>query len=56
MGNLFSVRRLLLALGLCLWVGANAALAADADLDKADALMKQGKAAEAYSLLEPFEF
>jgi tetratricopeptide (TPR) repeat protein len=31
-------------------------LAADLDLEKADALMKQGKAAEAYSLLEPFEF
>jgi outer membrane protein len=56
MGNLFSVRRPLLALGLCLWMTANFALAADLDLEKADALMKQGKAAEAYSLLEPFEF
>lgn len=56
MGNLFSVRRPLLALGLCLWVTANFALAAALDLEKADALMKQGKAAEAYSLLEPFEF
>jgi len=56
MGDLFSVRRPLLALGLCLWVTANFALAADLDLEKADALMKQGKAAEAYSLLEPFEF
>jgi hypothetical protein len=56
MANLFSVKRLLLALGFCLWVTANAALAADPDLAKAEALMKEGKAAEAYSLLEPFEF
>jgi len=56
MANLFSVRRLLLALGFCLWVTGNSALAADVDLEKADALMKQGQAAEAYSLLEPFEF
>lgn len=56
MANSFSVRRLLLALGFCLWVTGNSALAADPDLEKADALMKQGKAAEAYSLLEPFEF
>ena len=56
MANLFSVKRLLLALGFCLWVTGNSALAADVDLEKADALMKQGKAAEAYSLLEPFEF
>ena len=52
----FSVKRLLLALGFCLWMTGNGALAADLDLEKADALMKQGKAAEAYSLLEPFEF
>ena len=52
----FSVKRLLLALGFCLWVAGNGALAADLDLEKADALMKQGKAAEAYALLEPFEF
>ena len=56
MANLFSVKRILLALGFCLWVTGNCALAADPDLEKADALMKQGKAAEAYSLLEPFEF
>jgi len=56
MANLFSVRRLLLALGFCLWVTGNSALAADLDLTKAEALMKEGKAAEAYSLLEPFEF
>ncbi|MBE0625014.1 MAG: DUF560 domain-containing protein [Burkholderiales bacterium] len=56
MTNLFSVRRTLLALGFCLWVAANSVLAAEADLDKANALLKQGKAAEAYSLLEPFEF
>ena len=52
----FSVKRLLFALGFCLWVTGNGALAADLDLAKAEALMKQGKAAEAYSLLEPFEF
>ena len=52
----FSVKRLLFALGFCLWVTGNGALAADLDLEKADALMKQGKAAEAYALLEPFEF
>lgn len=52
----FSVKRLLLALGICLWVTGTVALAADLDLEKADALMKQGKAAEAYALLEPFEF
>lgn len=34
----------------------NSALAAGLDLEKADALIKQGKAAEAYSMLEPFEF
>ncbi len=56
MANLFSVKRLLLALGFCLWVTGNSAHAADVDLDKADALMKQGKAADAYSLLEPYEF
>ena len=56
MTNLFSVKRTLLALGFCLWVTSNAALAAGADLEKANALMKQGKAAEAYALLEPFEF
>ena len=56
MANLFSVKWPLLALGLCLWLTGISALAADPDLEKADALMKQGKAAEAYSLLEPFEF
>ena len=56
MTNSFSVKRTLLALGFCLCVTGNFALAAGLDLDKADALMKQGKAAEAYSLLEPFEF
>ncbi len=56
MTNLFSVKRTLLALGFCLCVTGNVALAAGLDLDKADALMKEGKAAEAYSLLEPFEF
>jgi len=56
MKNLFSVKRTLLALGFCLWAAGNFALAAGPDLEKADALMKQGKAAEAYSLLEPFEF
>jgi len=56
MVNLFSVKRTLLALGFCFWVTGNSALAADLDLTKAEALMKEGKAAEAYSLLEPFEF
>jgi tetratricopeptide (TPR) repeat protein len=56
MTNVFSVKGTLLALGLCLWMTGTAALAAGADLEKADALMKQGKAAEAYALLEPFEF
>ena len=56
MTNLFSVKRTLLALGFCLWVTSNAALAAGVDLEKANALMKQGKAAEVYALLEPFEF
>ena len=54
--NSFSVKRTLLALGFGLWMMGNCAFAADPDLDKADALMKQGKAADAYSLLEPFEF
>ncbi len=52
----FSVKGTLIALGFCLWVTGNLALAADFDLGKAEALMKEGKAAEAYSLLEPFEF
>lgn len=56
MKNLFSVKRTLLGLGFCLWVTGNVALAADLDLGKAEALMKEGKPAEAYSLLEPFEF
>ena len=56
MASAYVVRRFLLALALCLWTAGHAALAADPDLDKADALMKAGKAAEAYSLLEPFEF
>ena len=51
-----SVKRRLLALGLCLCVTGHGALAADLDLTKAEALMKEGKAAEAYSLLEPFEY
>ena len=56
MANLFSIKRTLLALGFGLWVTGNAALAAEPDLAGAEALMKQGKAAEAYLLLEPFEF
>ena len=56
MANCFSINRTLLVLGFCLSVAANSALAADPDLEKADALMKQGKADEAYSLLQPFEF
>lgn len=56
MSNPFTVRRARFALCCCLWVTGNFAFAADLDLARADALMKQGKAAEAYSLLEPFEF
>ena len=56
MANAYWMKRLLLALGLCLLVAANAVLAANPDLEKADALVKEGKAAEAYALLEPFEF
>ena len=56
MANLFSVKPTLLALGLCLWVAGNSAFAADPDLARAEALMKDGKAADAYLLLEPFEF
>lgn len=56
MANLFSVKRTVLALGLCLSVAGNSAFAADPDLAKAEALMKDGKAADAYLLLEPFEF
>lgn len=49
-----SVKRTLLA--FCFCFAASLALAAGPDLDQADALMKQGKAAEAYALLAPFEF
>jgi tetratricopeptide (TPR) repeat protein len=56
MPNTFAIKRTLLALGFCLWVTGNSALAADPDLTKAEALMKEGKAAEAYSLLDPSEF
>ncbi|MBE0616141.1 MAG: tetratricopeptide repeat protein [Burkholderiales bacterium] len=56
MTNSFSVKRTLLALSICLCAVGNSALAAEVNLEKAEALMKQGKAADAYSLLEPFEF
>ena len=56
MTNSHSVKRTLLALGVCFCLTGNIAHAADPDLTKAEALMKQGKAAEAYSLLQPFEF
>jgi len=56
MVNVFPAKRMLLALGFCLCLAGNAALAADPDLAKAEALMREGKAAEAYTLLEPFEF
>ena len=52
----FSTRRVLCVLGAYICVAGTSALAADPDLDKADVLMKQGKPAEAYSLLEPYEF
>ena len=56
MMKLFSIKRMFLAVSFCVWVTGNSVLAAGLDLDQADALMKQGKAAEAYALLEPFEF
>jgi len=56
MANLYSVRRMLLALVLCFCATGNAVWAADLDLQKAEALMREGRAAEAYSLLEPFEY
>lgn len=56
MTNSFSVKRTLLALGFCLSMAGSYAYAASPDLQKAEALMKQGKAAEAYTLLQPFEF
>jgi tetratricopeptide (TPR) repeat protein len=56
MANLFPAKRMLFALGFFLCMAANPALAADPDLAKAEALMREGKAAEAYTLLEPFEF
>ena len=56
MANPFSFRRILLVLTLCLWAAGKGALAAEFDLSKAEALMKEGKAAEAYTLLEPYEF
>lgn len=43
-----------LALMLALWGGS--ALAAEGDVTKAGALLRQGKAAEAYALLAPMEF
>lgn len=52
----FTVKPILLALGLCISLSGNAALAADPDLAKAESLMREGKPAEAYALLEPFEF
>ena len=42
-----------LALWMVLFFGAFGALAAEADIKKAEQLMRQGKAAEAYSLLRP---
>jgi tetratricopeptide (TPR) repeat protein len=56
MVNSHSIKPMLLALGFCLSIAGNPALAADPDLAKAEALMGEGRAAEAYSLLEPFEF
>lgn len=50
-----SVRRLVAGLAICFTFTVGAA-AAGPDLEKAAALMREGKAAEAYVLLEPFEF
>ena len=43
------------ALLLSMWLGAGMVFAAEPDLKQAEALIRAGKAAEAYSLLEPFE-
>ncbi|MDP2879385.1 MAG: tetratricopeptide repeat protein, partial [Sulfuricella sp.] len=51
-----SAGRILTVVGFCLCLTTNGALAAAPELEKAEALMKQGKAAEAYSLLETMEF
>lgn len=51
------VRHVLLSYGIAFVLSATgfAAVAADPDLNKAEALMKAGRAADAYALLEPFE-
>lgn len=49
------VRDLLLALAFALCAGIPAALAADLDMVRAERLMSENKAAEAYLLLSPFE-
>lgn len=56
MANSFSVKRMVLALGFCVYLSAKAAFAAGPDLAKAETLMREGRAAEAYSMLEPFEY
>jgi tetratricopeptide (TPR) repeat protein len=45
-----------LAVAAWLWLAAGAAFAAAPDLERAQALMRQGKPAEAYALLAPLEF
>lgn len=50
------MRKIMSGLMLVLALGGSAAWAADEDLAKASALMRQGKAAEAYALLAPKEF
>jgi tetratricopeptide (TPR) repeat protein len=50
------MKKMTVGLALMLALGGGTALAADDDLVKAGALMRQGKAAEAYRLLAPKEF
>jgi hypothetical protein len=52
----FFARTLLASIGLSLCLIAGLVFAADVDLTRARALMNEGKAAEAYALLEPQEF
>lgn len=55
-GKRLLARTVLANLGLFLCLIAGPVAAADLDLTRAQALMKEGKAAEAYALLEPQEF
>ncbi|MEW6312813.1 MAG: surface lipoprotein assembly modifier [Pseudomonadota bacterium] len=50
------IKKITLVLCLVGWLYSGVALAEGPDLDKAQAMLQEGKYAEAYSLLEPFEF